>query len=193
MGGYFGDVTSIAEPTGTTEVAVNMSTALRWRGLVAVILFGGGGLTLLVVSLFGLGGLHVGQRIGGTALGVVLVSFAAFALRGVLRPSVWVDVAAESLGLRGRPGAFRLPWRELSAVELERERRSWGRSRYWYYRLLLTPRDVADFAAGHQEMAQRYAGDRYVYDLGRIGRAGRKLDRALRAHAPSLFTGVRSR
>jgi hypothetical protein len=187
-------VTTTAEPTGTIEVAVNMSTALRWRGLVAVALFGGGGLLLLTIGVFGLIGQHTGQRIGEIALAVVLVSFGGFALRGVLRPSVWVVVAAAGLTLRGRPGEFTVTWLELATVVLERERRSWGRSRYWFHRLMLTPRAVDDFVVHHPEMAARRGRDNhYIYDLGRIGRAGRRLERALRAHAPSVFPGVRTR
>jgi len=186
-------VTSTVEATGTVEVAVNMSTALRWRGFIAVALFGGGGLVLLAVSVFGLIGQHTGQRIGGIVLAVVLLSFGGFALRGVIRPSVWVVVAADGLTLRGRPGEFRTPWPELSSVELERERRSWGRSRYWFFRLMLTPGDVAAFTENHPEMSARHTRGRYVYDLGRIGRAGRKLERALRVHAPAVFDGVRTR
>jgi len=186
-------VTTTAEPTGTVEVAVNMSTALRWRGFIAVALFGGGGLVLLAISVFGMLDQHTGQRIGEIALSVVLLSFGGFALRGVLRPSVWVVVAADGLTLRGRPGEFHLTWTELSKLVLERERRSWGRSRYWFYRLLLTPRAADEFAMGHPEMAARRGREHYVYDLGRIGRAGRRLDRALRGHAPAIFTGVHTR
>ncbi|TDP97603.1 hypothetical protein [Labedaea rhizosphaerae] len=186
-------MTTTAEPTGTTEVAVNLSTALRWRGLIAVVLFGGGGLVLLAISVFGLMDQHTGQRIGEIALSIVLLSFGGFALRGVVRPSVWVVVAGAGLALRGRPGEFHVSWGELSQVVVEREHRSWGRSRYWFYRLLLAPRAVDEFAMSHPEMAARRGRDHYVYDLGRIGRAGRKLDRALRAHAPAVFTGIRSR
>jgi hypothetical protein len=188
------NVTTTAEPAGTVEVAVNMSTALRWRGLIAVTLFGGGGLVLFAISAFGLTGQHPAQRIGGVVLSVVLVSFGGFALRGVLRPSVWVIVAADGLTMRGRPGEFQVPWSDLATVVLERERRSWGRSRYWFYRLLLTPRAVDDFVVDHPDMAARRGRDNhYIYDLGRIGRAGRRLDRALRAHAPTVFPGVRTR
>jgi hypothetical protein len=153
-------------------VVVNIGRAVAWRGLLAGIAFAGLGLAL------------AGYAVATSADGLVallLVAVVLMAMGGVMLAAVWLRRSRILLDTRGatvqaRLGGFTVAWHDFSEVRLTRVWASVGQSRVPVYTLELTPADDPSVLRS--------------YDLGRLGRAGRRLDRALAGACPEIYQGL---
>jgi len=167
------------------RVALNLGWAVAWRATVAGIVLSGGGAALCVVAVAGLPGRDPSQRAIAVLMGLVLLLIGVGAFLGVRRFGLRVTIDGAGMSLRQRDFGFDLRWDEVHALGLTGEKRSVGRGRAWFYTLDLTLSDPD----GHPELDLWREGRRHHYDLGRLGLAGRRLDREL-THACAAYGGL---
>ncbi len=152
-------------------VVVTIGRAMAWRGLLAGGAFTGLGLALAV---------YVVATAAGGLVALLVVALVMVGMGGVMLAAVWLRRSRISLDTRGctvhgRLGGFSLEWRDYQQVRLTRERAWVGSHRVPIYTLELT--------AAHDPSVTRSC------ELGRLGAAGRRLDRALAAACPDVYRG----
>lgn len=171
----------------TTPVTLNLGLSSAWKGIGGGLLLAGFGVWFLVVSVFGLAADRTeAQRAFGVVLGSVLLVVAVLAFIGLSRAGLRMTVDETGLTVRRRDGGFTLTWPEVSTIRLDVEKRWVARYRLRYYTMAFTLRDPRP----DLELWQERDGHRYA--LGQLGYAGRRLDRALAAHASSRYQGIRT-
>ena len=170
----------------TTPATLNLGWSSAWKGVAGGVLMAGFGVWLLVVSVSGLvAGRADGRQAFGVVLGAVLLLVGVLAFAGVWMSRLHMSVDGRGLLVRRRDGGFALTWPEVSTVRLEVEKRWVGRVRLRLYTMAFTLREPRP----DLDLWQETDGHRYA--LGQLGRAGRRLDKALAAHAGSCYQGVR--
>jgi hypothetical protein len=166
---------------------MNLGWAVAWRATLAGAVLGAAGAALCVVAVAGLPGREPSQRAIAVLMGLVLLLLGVAALFAVRKLGLRMTVDDTGMSLRQRDFGFDLRWDELHALGLTSEKRSVGRDRTWFYALDLTLADPDD----HPELDLWRDGRHHHYDLGRLGLAGRRLDRELTRVCPTY--GGRSR
>jgi hypothetical protein len=164
---------------------INLGWAVAWRAALAGVVLTACGLALCVVAVAALPGRDPSQRALGVLFGLALLAFGLLVLVAVRRTGLRVRADGTGMTIRHRVhGGFTVRWDELAEVALLRENRWVHQGQAWHYTLVLRP---ADGELPELELWRERG--RYRYELGRLGFAGRRLDRALARHYPVGYRG----
>jgi hypothetical protein len=165
---------------------IDLGWAVAWRATLAGLVLAGCGLALCVVAVVALPGRDPSQRALGVLFGLALLAFGVLVLVAVRRTGLRLRADGTGMTIRHRTlGGFTVRWDELAELRLLRENRWVHRGRAWHYTLVLRA------ARGElPELSLWREGGRYRYELGRLGLAGRRLDRALARHYPAGYRGL---
>jgi hypothetical protein len=164
---------------------LNLGWAVAWRAWSGGVLMSAGGLSLIVAAFVALPGRDPSQRAFAVLFGLALLAVGVLILVAARKSALHLSIGEDGFAVAHRTfGGFALSWDELTEVRLRREKRWLGRSRMWHYTLVLrTAGEVAELELWRE-------GSRYRYELGPLGFAGRRLDRALTRYAPVRYRGL---
>lgn len=152
---------------------------MRRLAVIGLVVFGGGGVAMLVVSLTGVARQTGSQAMYGVLFGLLCVAFAVLIVIGLRRSAGTLTVSASGFAVVTRDVGFEVRWTEVTRLRVWREKRRVGRwMNWWHYRLEWTSPAV-DPAYGFLRK-----GGEYAYALGHLGEA-RGLYAALERFAPS--------
>ncbi|WP_235783405.1 hypothetical protein [Amycolatopsis orientalis] len=156
-------------------VVLRLDVVMRRLALVGFVVFGGGGVAAVVVSLTGLARQTGSQAMYGVLFGLLSVAFAGLILLGLRRSAEFLTVSAAGFAVGRREVDFEVRWTEVTRLRVWREKRRVGRwMHWWHYRLEWT-------GSGPDLLLE---GDEYVYVLGHLG-GGARLYAALTLFAPA--------
>jgi hypothetical protein len=159
---------------------LRLDVVMRRLAVIGLVVFGGGGVVMLVVSLTGVARQTGSQAMYGVLFGLLCVAFAGLIVIGLRRSTSTLTVSASGLAVAARDAAFEVRWTEVSRVRVWREKRRVGRwMSWWFYRLEWTSSAVDP---GYGFLREDDGG--YAYALGHLGGA-RTLYAALERFAPS--------
>ncbi|MPZ82915.1 MAG: hypothetical protein GEV28_21970 [Actinophytocola sp.] len=169
---------------------INLGWAMAWRATLGGLVLGGGGLALCVAAVVGPPGRDPSQRALAVLFGLVLLLVGVGVLVAVRTSGLRMRLDEDGATVRHRThGGFSVRWDELARVRLLRENRWVGRGRAWHYTLVLEPAG-ADFGERNPDLDLWREGADYRYELGRLGLAGRRLDRELARRCPHTYRGL---
>ncbi|MBB5852244.1 hypothetical protein ACFQ05_03075 [Amycolatopsis umgeniensis] len=145
-------------------VVLRLDVVTRRLALVGFVVFGGGGVVAVVVSL--------ARSSYGVVFGLLSVAFAGLILLGLRRSAASLVISASGLSV---PGVFEVRWTEVTRLRVWREKRRVGRwMHWWHYRLSWS-------GAGPEVLLE---DGEYGYALGHLG-GGARLYGALTLFAPA--------
>ncbi len=164
---------------------LNLGWAVAWRAWAGGVLLSAGGLALIVAAFVALPGRDPSQRAFAVLFGLALLVVGVLILVAVRKSGLHLTIGEDGFAVAHRThGGFAVTWDDVTDVRLRREKRWFGRNRMWHYTLVLrTVEEVADLELWRE-------GSGYRYELGPLGLAGRRLDRALARHAPARYRGL---
>ncbi len=164
---------------------IDLGWAVAWRAAAGGALLAAGGLALGVAAVVGLPGRDPSQRALAVVFALVLLAVGVLILVAVRATALRLRVDATGMTVEHRRhGGFTARWEDVASVRLLRERRWVGRARTWHYTLVLEPRrDIPSLDLWRE-------GSGYRYELGRLGLAGRRTDRALAEYFPAGYRGL---
>ena len=164
---------------------LNLGWAVAWRAWIGGVLLSAGGLALIVAAFVSLPGRDPSQRAFAVLFGLALLAAGVLILVGVRKSALSLVIGADGFAVTHRThGGFTVSWDDLAEVRLSREKRRFVRSRMWHYTLVLRTVEALP------ELELWREGSRYRYELGPLGFAGRRLDRALARYAPARYRGL---
>lgn len=161
---------------------LRLDVVMRRLAVIGLVVFGGGGVAMLVVSLTGVARQTGSQAMYGVLFGLLCVAFAGLIVIGLRRSASTLTVSASGFAVAARDAAFEVRWTEVSRVRVWREKRRVGRwMSWWFYRLEWISASGPDFLR---------EGDGYAYALGHLG-GPRTLYAALERFAPAGVVDLR--
>lgn len=162
---------------------LRLDVVMRRLAVIGLVVFGGGGVAMVVVSLTGVARQTSSQAMYGVLFGLLSMAFAVLIAIGLRRSASTLTVTASGFSVAAREAAFEVRWTEVSRLRVWREKRRVGRwMNWWFYRLEWTASSGPDFLR---------EGDEYAYALGHLGGA-RGLYAALERFAPAGVVDLRS-
>jgi hypothetical protein len=164
---------------------INLGWALAWRAAAGGVVLAAGGLALGVAAVAGLPGRDPSQRAFLVLFAFVLLVFGVVVLFAVRATALRLRVDTTGMTVEHRRhGGFTARWADLASVRMLREKRWTSRAPTWHYTLVLDPRrDIPSLDLWRE-------GGGYRYELGRLGLAGRRMDRALARYFPAGYRGL---
>ncbi|MEV7555645.1 hypothetical protein AB0N89_39020 [Amycolatopsis sp. NPDC089917] len=145
-------------------VVLRLDVVMRRLALVGFVVFGGGGVVAVVVSLRG--------SSYGVVFGLLSVAFAGLILLALRRSASVLTLSASGFAV---PGVFEVRWTEVTRLRVWREKRRVGRwMHWWHYRLSWS-------GAGPSALLE---DGEYAYALGHLG-GGAALYAGLARFAPA--------
>ncbi|MEV6911284.1 hypothetical protein [Amycolatopsis sp. NPDC051071] len=160
-------------------VVLRLDVVTRRLAGVGFVVFGGGGVAMLVVSLAGLARQTGSQSMYGVLFGLLSLAFAGLILLGLRRSAASLVVSAAGFAV---PGSFEVRWTEVTRVRVWREKRRVGRwMHWWHYRLSWVAASGPELLLDDGE---------YAYALGHLG-GGAALYAALALFAPAGVVELR--
>jgi hypothetical protein len=164
---------------------INLGWAVAWRAAAGGVLLVAGGLALGVAAFAGLPGRDPSQRALAVLFALVLLAVGVLILVAVRAMALRLRVDETGMTVEHRRfGGFTARWADLASVRMLREKRWAGRARTWHYTLVLDPRrDIPSLDLWRE-------GSVYRYELGRLGLAGRRMDRTLARCFPAGYRGL---
>lgn len=170
--------------TGNSAALVKLDSGTKRWAIAGAVLFGIGGLVAFGTVWAGLDEQTDSQRMGAVLVGLGSVAFAVVAGVALRRPSNTLTIDMSGFVLRQPPHVeSSVRWSELSRVFVSREKRYFRSISYWHYRLDWWP-DLPEFDARHPELRDFAEGDRYRYELGRLGWNARNLGQGFERFGP---------
>ncbi|MFE6617378.1 hypothetical protein [Amycolatopsis sp. NPDC057786] len=145
-------------------VVLRLDVVMRRFAWAGFVMFGGGGLVAVVLTLFS-------ASVSGVVFSLLSVAFAGLILLALRKSAGSLVLSAIGLAV---PGVFEVRWTEVRRLRVYREKRRVGRwMHWWHYRLSWT-------GSGPDDLLE---DGEYVYALGHLG-GGAALYGALTRFAP---------
>ncbi len=164
----------------TDVTIIRLDVVMRRLAAIGFLVFGGGGVAAVVVSLTGMARQTGSQAMYGVIFGLLAMAFAVLIVIGLRRSSATLTIDASGFAVTARDVTFQVRWTEVTGMNVWREKRRVGRwMSWWFYRLEWT-----SSAAEPSYAFLREDDGGYAYALGHLGGA-RALYAALERFAPS--------
>ncbi|KFU78681.1 hypothetical protein BB31_24815 [Amycolatopsis lurida NRRL 2430] len=145
-------------------VVLRLDVVMRRVAWAGFVVFGGGGLVAVVLSLFS-------RSVSGVVFSLLSMAFAGLILLALRKSAGSLVISAAGIAV---PGVFEVRWTEVTRLRVYREKRRVGRwMHWWHYRLDWT-------GSGPEALLE---DGEYRYALGHLG-GGARLYGALERFAP---------